>query len=524
MDLTPFVNGGAAGFSGLTVSHFPTGLGNPWINSGRVIDADLTNNASTTYIVGLGAERWIAAKDPAHTYAAGNFAGFVTAEGLLTLSVGGGLTVSTYLGGVLQQSYSSGNLVGVGLGGSQSLIGFYTDYDYDEVRLTINPGALSVLTTYRVYYPAMRGTGSCSSPALTCNSDARLSFPSYAAVINPARTGVSGALTMSAISGTENLLDTNPDNYAAITTTLSVLGSASIAVKDVTGLYPAGTYAGFKIGNPTLLDLSVLGNISIRTYKNNILQETAPGASLLIGAPLLTAADRYKVGFVTTQAFDELQLVVTQPVGLSLGTTRVYSAILREFCEGPPLTCNTPVFVDEDTQPVFVNLARTGFSGAACVGCEISGIGNLLDGDPATFTNVSIVAGALGSGNLSVKNQLAVYPSGTFAGFNPANPNLLGVDVLNGVTITTYLNGVVAETKTAGALIAGVPSSLLGGTNRFNAGFVATQHFDEVQLSLNNTVGVDLDLTQVYGPVLERFCGDPLICNTGTGSPRRSSR
>lgn len=511
MNLVPFINGGTAGFSGLTETHTSSILGVPWANTGNVIDASTSNAATAT--VALFGSASITVADPVNDYNAGNFAGFVLSSNLSLGVLTAGSTISTSLNGAVQETVSTGSLISLSLLGGEQVLGFYTNKDYDALSLTIGGDVAGI---YSVYYPVMRGTGSCSaSPALVCNTDSRPSFPAYAAVIDPSKTGVSGALSLGAITDLENLLDNDSNNYATIAVPLNLIGSASLAVKDVTTQYPAGSFAGFEISNTSLLDVSLLSNISVKTYRNDTLQETQAGTTLLVGAPLLSATDRFKIGFVTTQPFDEVQLVLNQPaVSVSLGTTRVYSAVLREFCAGPALACNTPVALSEAAYPVSLSMPRTGFSGAACAGCSISGLGNLLDGNPATGTAITFVAGAVSTGSIAVKDQLGSYAAGTFAGFNISNPNLLSVNVLANITVSTYLNGTLQESRTGGGLIAGVPSSLLGGLSRSDIGFVTTLDFDEVQLSLQNTVAVHLGTTLIHSPVVEKFCAPALDCNT----------
>ena len=87
-------------------------------------------------------------------------------------------------------------------------------------------------------------------------------------------------------------------------------GSAWIEVKDnnATGSeeYPAGSYAGFVIGNDGLLNL--LGNSTITTYLGNNAQESVSGSSLLSIGLLSNTA---RAGFITTMPFDRIRLTVS---------------------------------------------------------------------------------------------------------------------------------------------------------------------------------------------------------------------
>src|SRR5690606_5989544 len=47
---------------------------------------------------------------------------------------------------------------------------------------------------------------------------------------------------------------------------------------------------------------------------------------------------------------------------------------------------------------------------------------------------------------------------------------------------------------------------------RYQIGFVATTAFDEVQITLNQVVGVDLGVTNIYGLILQTLCETPITC------------
>ena len=508
----PLVNGLTPSFT-VTQSTSATGSGG-WVNAASVIDSNLTNAAAGGFLATSGSIT-IAVADATNDYAAGNFAGFVVASSALSLNALGSLSVKTYLNGTLQETKSAGALLGI----SSSLVsgayevGFYTNKSFDKVELTAT--STVGLAGYNVYYAILRGTGSCSSPALLCNANTAPAFPAYATVVDPEFTGTSGAVTLTAIANSGNAVDNDATTYATISTLASVAGSAFLAVKEVTTDYPVGTYAGFDIENPTLANVSLLSNIAIQTYKDGVFQESQSGNGLLVGAPLLSNGSRQKVGFVTTLAFDEVQLVVTQPaVGISLGTTRVYSAVLKKLCAGPALICNTPTALNETVYPVTIDLAKTGIAGVACAACQIDSVGNLIDGDAGTGATISLAAGALNSGSLAVKDALTQYDSGTFASFDIESAALLNANVLNNFMVSTYLAGTLQESFSGNTLLAGVGSNLLTTTGRLTVGNLTTKKFDEIRLTATQTAGVDLGITKVYGASLTKFCGGTIGCNS----------
>jgi len=432
--------------------------------------------------------------------------------GLLTLSALGYITVRTYNNNVLQESAVGSGLVALAVNGTDYEVGFYTDQPFDEIELEI--GSSIGVGTYDVYYAVMRGTGSCSSPALVCNKSNLLAFPTFGAVVNPATTGSSG-IALSALTSSENIVDNDPSSYATITTAASVLGTVYVGVKDVVTTYPAGTYASFDIENSALLSANLIGNVTVRTYLNGTFRQQASGADLLLGASLLNGTGRQRVGFVTSQTFDEVQLVINQPVSVDLGVTRVYGAVLKEFCAGPALACNTPARLADTTHPVYIQGNRTGITGVACANCDVQATGAVIDGDSTTYATIDLLAGGLTGGHLSVKNEITDYPAGTYAGFEVQNLALLDVDALAAMVISTYKDGALQQSVGGASLLVGVGTNLLFGSNgRTTLGFVTSQDFDEVRISAVNTATVNLGITRVYDLVLTNFCAGTIACNS----------
>lgn len=73
----------------------------------------------------------------------------------------------------------------------------------------------------------------------------------------------------------------------------------------------AGAQAGFKVRFSTLLSATVLGNnISIRTYQNGELQETASGGASVLGLDILSTTGMANLYFITTKPFNQVELVM----------------------------------------------------------------------------------------------------------------------------------------------------------------------------------------------------------------------
>jgi hypothetical protein len=341
-----------------------------------------------------------------------------------------------------------------------------------------------------------------------------LNEPDFPVTIDYALTGASG-ITVGEVLNAENAISEDTTDYASLVNVAGIAGSTFITIEEQITDYPAGTFAGFDIQNLSVAGIGILNNLTVTTYLDDVQQESVSGSNLLVGGALFNDTGRQTVGFGTTEDFDKVRLTVSQPIGLNLGTTRVYSAILQEFCAGPPLECNEFTAITNPEYPVYIDGARTGFTGVACVLCEIEDAGHVIDADPDNYAEIDITAGVTTIGSLAVKDQLTDYDAGTFAGFHIENPSLVNANVLTGITISTYLDGSLQESETnLGSLIT-VGSGLLVGAGEQYVGFVTTEPFDEVQISLANIVGTfDIGTTRIYSAVFEEFCAVDIMCDT----------
>lgn len=489
----------------LSVDHFS--------NKNNLIDTDLDNSSSWTAVVGGSA--WIEVKDNnaigADVYPVGSYAGFVLTE-IDILSLGGGLTITTFLGSTEQEVKSTGDVLGTLLSGEKRRVGFVTTKSFDRVRLTVNAGLTLVFTT-NVHYAEIFKP--CATAALDCNMATPLVQPTHGAVIEDSRSGFEG-IAVGAFLNPENVVNADLDDYATLSLNVGVLASASVSVRDLEETFPAGHFAGFEISNANILALEILNTSQIRTYLKGELQETSNSSTLLLEVPLLSGNQRQTVGFVTTQPFDEIRFTINQPVGLDLGATRVYYAVAKKYCAGPELECNTDTFITNPEHPVDINSARTGVFGAVCVGCNVSNPQNVIDTDPSNYATMDLVAGVGYSTALSVKNGYESYPANTYAGFDIQNPNILDVELLGAISIELYNDGNLVQTGTGSGQIINGDLGILLGSNRAVYGIVANQEFDEVRLVAGNTAQISLGTTLVYGLVIKKGCLVDFDCETST--------
>ncbi|MEZ4793372.1 MAG: hypothetical protein R2783_07905 [Gelidibacter sp.] len=245
------------------------------------------------------------------------------------------------------------------------------------------------------------------------------------------------------IQNASNLVDSDETNFASATTLVGLGVSHTLTVTDTTvdEFYPAGSYAGFLIRNTSVLQVDLLDALVVRTYLDGTLKETNTGASLAVVNSALLGADQYYVGFYTTEDFDAIQISIASLAGI-LSTTDVYYAVTNNFCVGPDLNCNTPVSLAKPDFPARIVDEHTGFGGLLGVG-SVNDVGNAIDSNSNSYASIDFVLGVAATGNLAIKDELTDYDTNTYVGFDIENSSVLDLDLIDGITIRTYLNGVL---------------------------------------------------------------------------------
>lgn len=492
----------------------------------KAIDGNLGDPATWNYLASLGlVSRWIEVRDPsAEPYPAGTYAGFVIGnEGLLDAA--SSVTITTYAGNAdnntVIETYNPGNtLLSLQLlGGGTTKVGFVATKPFNRVRVTFS--VVGLAGSRSVYYAEVVRARALSAPE--CNTLTALTQTNYPAVV---KTGTSGIATVNLdniFSNVGNVVDGSTTNPATIAPPASIGAKTYLGVALAgTGTIPAGYFAGFEIANSSLLNLKLLENSSISTYKRNYttglleLRDSIYGSSLLIDLPLLSSTGRFTVGFVANNDFDEIRYNLTNLAGVNLGSTRVYRAVVKRFCErATDFACNTLTPLNSTVDPVYINMANTGVSGAIAVGNNISGLDSIIDGNPNTAATLSTLANALSGTKVSVKKALSInYPMGTYVAFDIETKTLLSASVLSSATIRLLENGGIVQTSTGNGLLVGAKSSLLGNNTRQLVGIVATVPFDEIQIEFNKPVNADLGNIKIYGIDVQKSCDHALACNT----------
>jgi len=504
-------------FTNLTVTS-STALGfDLFGNKENITDNVLTNPSTWTFTVAGSA--WVEVKDNNATgsgiYPAGSYAGFVIGTASI-LDLASSITITTYLGNTLQDTYNGGSgLLSVSLlGGGLGKVGFVTSKEFDRVR--INFSALGVGTRSVYYAEILRAQTPLATPA--CNITTALVQNTSPAIVSTGTTGIADVSLLGSIfSNIGNIVDGNTDNSGTITLpVLGVLSTGYISVREAGNTsHPAGYFAGFEIANTTALSLSLLANTSVSTYERGVFRESVPGSSLLVSAPLLSGTGRYTVGFKTSLSFDEIRYTLSQPANVNLGAIAVYNAVIKQYCNrATDFTCNVPTNLVSTVDPVFVNMVNTGVDGTIAVGNNISGLDNIIDADPNSAATISLAVSALSRGRIAVKNALTPYAAGTYVGFDVQTASLLNASVLGSAIIRLYNGTTEVQVTTGNALLVGAKSGLLGDNIRQTVGVVANGSFDQVQIEFTQPVGANLGNIQVFGVKIQKNCAGNVQCNT----------
>ncbi|MBA4849844.1 DUF11 domain-containing protein [Emticicia sp. BO119] len=304
-----------------------------------------------------------------------------------------------------------------------------------------------------------------------------------------------GICVLCSISNAGNVVDGNLGNYATVTLLAqAVSGYNLMIVKDSLQYYPAGNEAGFIIApDAGLLNAAVLSNLSIETYRNGVLQETAT----LSGSPTLnlavlqgTSNGKQILSFTTTADFDEVRLVGTGTVS-ALTTLRIYEAF-----EGPASCAHDCINALTGSE---VSSVTTDTPGILCIATSITNSGNTNNADTTDFATINIPLGLACSRYIQV-NASSTYPAGSFAGFLiKENTSILGLNLLGGVTISTYNGGVLQETVAGTSLLSAV--ALPGTTPTYQVGFKTTLPYNQIRITVGGVASLLTSINVYYAYV-----------------------
>ena len=484
-------------------------------NIGNLIDNSVSNT-TTISITGINCDAQIGVRDNdvGDTYTAGTYAGYrIGTTGLIGVTIASAVTISTYNNGVLAESaVITNSSLAISSFAIQSdgtaVVGFITTLPFDEIRIRYQ-ALVSVLFTATIYHPVIKSY--CAGPIPSCNASTSMVAPAFPAEIDD--SGVSG-LGLGGISNEWALVDSSLTNSATVNFPLAILASAYVSVQDQLSTFPAGYFAGFEVAFPSVLSVNVAQYTTITTYLNEVQQESFSSSDLLISTPFLNNASKIITGFVTNLPFDEIRIQINQPLSVNLGAIQLYRPVIKRYCEGPALDCNTHTTYVQPDFPIDLNAAGTGLTGLACVACEIINPTAIINDDTSDFTEIDLLAAVGTTASLSFQKMLSPWSDSIFVGFDLVNENILDVDILDAIQICTYENGLLKECKSGSSGLIQIQADLWTGTERRSIGFVTQQSFDQLTLSLFNTVSVSLGATKIYALLVDSLCKPSLACDS----------
>jgi len=469
-----------------------------------VVDANLDNSVSLGNFATLVSGNGISVKNNNFSYPAGNITGFNVDLGTspITATLLSSLQISTYKNNVLQESTTSSTLLSVpAFGGTKSrvFLHFKTSKNFDEVRL-FQTNSLSIFGALNVYYafafdPAnapVDNNGICDDIIAGGGVDGNVSGSSQ--FIAP----------LSYVQNRERIGDGDKNSYGSIVLPAGLLGSYSVGVLDKNQVYPSGNRAGFVISpddEGKLLSAEFLKNVTIETYLYGQLQDTktlSDGGGLINIKVLGFGSGKQKVSLTTTKPFNEIRLKITQTVGVNIGALKVYYAFEE------PISCDCDDKIQTSGSAITGSIlsGSSWTSGQGLFGIFFSKMtnpGNITDTNKDNYATATIPAVSfLGvfSAYATVKTN-ELQPANTFAGFTLAKAaNLIGLSVLQNITVTLYNNDVQTDIFTGnGSLVNG--NFFTTESNKFYVGGKATKPFNRIKIFFNGGTGLNF-LPQEY--------------------------
>lgn len=336
-------------------------------------------------------------------------------------------------------------------------------------------------------------------------------------VVNQFATNVQ---LLNGISGLENLVDEDLDNFATFTTGVAVglTEQPLFSVKDINNTYAAGTEAGICMVSSQsggLLSLSVISLFSILVYNDGELVETISdlesgqaGSGVGLDLIKIPGSDNMAVNLTCTPQHDFDELYVVQSGGLDVNVIKELK--FKYAFVGTPRQC---VMTDN-------GIKEYGGSGAevkANASCTVALIptptvdaDNLVDDDLTNATSiVSVLSiGYKGAAKLStdpnepycgVKNRnpepTVTFPAGSEVGFVYTNGSALDLALGNYIEVKVYNTDGTTQTERieAGVLALGVAE---GG--RMTSSVVADKEFYAVEIGFYASVNVNLGTINVH--------------------------
>ena len=307
-----------------------------------------------------------------------------------------------------------------------------------------------------------------------------------------------------------NVVDEDLTNYIEYTKGLDLLSNTSIYGVQSPTIYKASEENPRRVGfvmqaTDQFLSADLLKFFVIKTYLNGELQESSPvDENDAVTADLIGNKDnQMRFSFVATKPFNQISIWTAGVLSLNISKYRIYyafeepatSTCLSQFSSAACLT-----MLSATQHGASINYGRTGFGGVANVGATMRNLSNVIDGDMTTSAYIVKVAGVAANTSLSIKTN-RVFEHGYQAGFVIKEQTFVGnVDLLRGLRIRTYLNGVATGDEDIVPEVLSL--DLIGGSGKSLITVTPTKPFDEIQLDMGGLVDALVEL-QVFGAFVQ---------------------
>ena len=342
-------------------------------------------------------------------------------------------------------------------------------------------------------------------------------------VVNQLATNVQ---LLSGVSGLENLVDEDLNNFATFTQGIAVgvTEQPLFSVKDINNTYAAGTETGICMVSSQsggLLSLSVIQLFSIKVYNNGELVETInelesgqAGSGVALDLIKIPGSDDLAVNLTCrpTKEFDELYVFLSGGLDVSV----IKELKFKYAFVGAPRQC---VMTEKGIKEYGGNDAKV----KANASCTVALIptptvdaDNLVDDDLTNATSiVSVLSiGYKGAAKLStdpnepycgVKNRnpepTVTFPAGSEVGFVYTNGSALDLALGNYIEVKVYNTDGTTQTE---RIEAGVLALGVGEGGRMTSSVVADKEFYAFEIGFYASVNVNLGTINVhYGFVNE---------------------
>ena len=326
----------------------------------------------------------------------------------------------------------------------------------------------------------------------------------------PAGGGCLLCLSPELDNGALNVVDEDLTNYIEYTKGLDLLSNTSIYGVESETVFTASEESPRRVGfvmqaTDQFLTADLLKFFVIKTYMDGTLVESSPvDENDAVAANLIGGKDnQMRFSFVATKPFNQVTIWTAGILSLNLSKYRIYYAFEEPatsscFDQYSATACLTMLSAQQ--HGATISYERTGFGGVANVGATMRNLANVIDGDLNTSAYIGKVAGIAANTSLSVKTN-RVFENGYQAGFVVKEQTFVGnVDLLRGLRIRTYLNGVATGDE---SIVPEVLSlDLIGGAGKSLVTITPTMPFDEIQLDMGGLVDALVEL-DVYGAFVQ---------------------